>query len=207
MSCSLILKRSLSTSAISRAVIRAPIQTHGVEGRYASALYSAASKDKKLEAVEGDLKTIQKYFKTDVKFREYVLDPSIKRQHKKRAMEETGKKMGLSAASQNFLVVVAENGRMKKLQGMIKSFEQIMSAHRGELYCNVTTAKPLDAAMTKDLNEALQSFAKTGQKLHVTTTVNPALLGGMIINIGDKYVDMSLASKIKKYTDVLKTAV
>jgi F-type H+-transporting ATPase subunit O len=37
--------------------------------------------------------------------------------------------------------------------------------------------------------------------------VNPALLGGMIVNVGDKYVDMSLASKIKKYTEVLKTAV
>jgi len=207
MSCSQILKRSLSTSAISRAVTRPPIQVHGVEGRYASALYSAASKEKKLEAVEGELKTIQKLFQTDVKFKEFVLDPTFKRQHKKRVMEEVSKKLGLSPASQNFLAVVAENGKMKKLQAMIKSFEQIMSAHRGELYCTVITAKPLDAASTKDLNEALNSFVKPGQKLHVTTTVNPALLGGMIVNVGDKYVDMSLASKIKKYTEVLKAAV
>uniref|UniRef100_A0A914W7L8 ATP synthase peripheral stalk subunit OSCP, mitochondrial n=2 Tax=Plectus sambesii TaxID=2011161 RepID=A0A914W7L8_9BILA len=117
------------------------------------------------------------------------------------------KKLGLSETSQNFLTVVAENGKLKKLQAMIRSYEGIMSAHRGELFCSVITAKPLDANMTKELNEALQSFAKAGQKLHVTTSVDPALLGGMIVNVGDKYVDMSLASKIKKYTSVLKSSI
>jgi len=206
-SCSLLLKRSLSTSAISRQLIKPPAQVHGIEGRYAAALYSAASKAQKLDAVEKDLKSVRKLFQTDIQFRDFMLDPTHKRNHKKQAIEAIVKKLGFSDTSLNFLVLVAENGKLKKLQAMIKSYEQIMSAHRGELFCSVITAKPLDAAMTKELNEALQSFAKSGQKLHVTTSVDPELLGGMIVNVGDKYVDMSLASKIKKYTSVLKSAV
>jgi F0F1-type ATP synthase delta subunit len=46
-----------------------------------------------------------------------------------------------------------------------------MRAHRGELFCEVTVAEPLDAAATKQLQEALQGFAKSGQKLNITTKV------------------------------------
>jgi len=178
-----------------------------MEGRYAAALYSAASKAQKLDIVEKDLKTVLKLYQSDVQFRDYMLDPSYKRHQKKQTIDAISKKLGLSDTAQNFLTVVAENGKLKKLKAMIKSYESIMSAHRGELFCSVVTAKPLDATMTKELNEALQSFAKSGQKLTVTTSVDPALLGGMIINVGDKYVDMSLASKIKKYTSVLKSSI
>ena len=37
--------------------------------------------------------------------------------------------------------------------------------------------------------------------------VDPTLIGGMIVNIGDRYVDMSMASKIKAYTNLIKEAV
>uniref|UniRef100_A0A914XAQ1 Oligomycin sensitivity conferral protein n=1 Tax=Plectus sambesii TaxID=2011161 RepID=A0A914XAQ1_9BILA len=98
-SCSLVLKRSLSTSAITRQLIKPPTQVHGIEGRYASALYSAASKAQKLDAVEKDLKTVLKLYQTDVQFRDYMLDPSHKRHHKKQTIDAISKKLGLSETS------------------------------------------------------------------------------------------------------------
>ena len=65
----------------------------------------------------------------------------------------------------------------------------------------------LDAAGTKELEAALKAFAKKGQSLQITTKVDPSIIGGMIVVIGDKYVDMSMASKIKKYTELIQTAV
>ena len=61
--------------------------------------------------------------------------------------------------------------------------------------------------MAKELEASLKAFLKKGESLQLTTKVDPAILGGMIVSIGDKYVDMSLSSKINKYTALLKQAV
>lgn len=67
--------------------------------------------------------------------------------------------------------------------------------------------QPIDDALKSELEAALKSFLKQGQKLLLTVKVDPSIIGGMIVSIGDKYVDMSIASKIKKYTDIITAAV
>lgn len=52
----------------------------------------------------------------------------------------------------------------------------------------------------------MQAFLKQNQTLKVTSRVDPSIIGGMIVSIGDKYVDMSIASKVKMYTDVISSA-
>lgn len=53
----------------------------------------------------------------------------------------------------------------------------------------------------------MQSFLKPNQSIQLTAKVDPKLIGGMIVSIGDKFVDMSVASKIKKYTDIITVPV
>lgn len=55
----------------------------------------------------------------------------------------------------------------------------------------------------KDVEGALKGFLKSNQKLLITTKTDPAIIGGMIVSIGDKYVDMSIASKIRKYSKII----
>ncbi|KAK0425702.1 hypothetical protein QR680_009328 [Steinernema hermaphroditum] len=204
---SLAFKRSLSLSSVAQQLVKTPIQAHGIEGRYASALYSAAFKKKSLDTVDSDLKKIRDMYQTNTQFKEFVLDPTLKRHKKKDAVQAVLSKVGVSSESQNFLALLAENGRLNKLEAVINSFESIMRAHRGELFVQVTTAEPLAKNQESALHSALQKFAQQGQKLHVTLAVNPKLIGGMIVNIGDKYVDMSIDSRIKKYQQVLESAV
>lgn len=71
----------------------------------------------------------------------------------------------------------------------------------------MTTAKDLDATQKSKLEGVLKSFVKSNETIHVTTKVDPSIIGGMIVSIGDRYVDMSVASKIKKYTDLITTTV
>ena len=66
--------------------------------------------------------------------------------------------------------------------------------------------QPLNEAQLKDVTAALQKFA--GKKtVLLTSKVDPSILGGLIVSIGDKYVDMSIASKVKKYTEILNSVV
>jgi len=202
-----ILARSFSVSSASSQLVKAPIQLFGIEGRYATALYSAANKEKQLENVEKDLKDIQGSLKKKGKLADYVMNPSIKRSEKRDLLVSAMGKTKASKLTTNLMGLLAENGRLNKLNGIATAFATIMSAHRGEIECEVTTAKPLDAAMQQELEAALKLFVKSGQSINIKTTVDPAILGGMVVSIGDKYVDMSTAAKIKKYSDLIQSAV
>jgi len=202
------LIRKFGTSAVVQGkLVAPPVYVFGIEGRYAHALYSAATKEKKLDVVEKDIKDIQGLVKTDVKLAEFMANPVIKRNVKKEVLTTALKKKNYSALTVNLFGALADNGRLNRLNSVIGSFEKIMSAHRGEVQCVVTTAKALDQPTLTDLKTALQGFLAKGEVLQLETKVDPSLIGGMVVNIGDKYVDMSMATKIKTYTNVIKQSV
>lgn len=184
-------------------MVKPPIQVFGLEGRYATALYSAASKQKTLDGVEKDLLKFQDSIKTNPNVMDFLNNPSIKRKDKVEALKAICSKASVKPETANVLTLLAENGRLSKLNQMINTFKLLMSATRGEVVCEVITAKPMDADMKSGLESALKGFLKKGEVLLLTTKTDPSILGGMIVSIGDKYVDMSTASKVKKYSDIL----
>ncbi|KAK5981505.1 Mitochondrial ATP synthase O subunit [Trichostrongylus colubriformis] len=203
-----MLKRSFSVSATAYSnLVKVPAQVHGIEGRYASALYSAAHKQKVLEQVEKDLQKIRGVFQQEPSFKEFVLNPTLKRTKKKVITLEIAKKLGLAQESSNFLALLAENGRLSKLEAVVSSFEHIMRAHRGELSIEVTSAEPLSKAHESAFNDALQKMVKSGQKLQVSYKVKPSIMGGLVVTIGDKYVDLSIASRVKKLKEVIVASI
>nr|CAG4641231.1 EOG090X0EB8 [Eulimnadia texana] len=202
-----ILARQFSSSAVSAQLVKPPVQVFGVEGRYASALYSAATKQKALDKVEKDLNDLHKLIAKDARLAEFIANPLIKRPLKKEGLASVAKKQNMSDLTSNFLQTLAENGRLGKLESVIDSFKTIMAAYRGEVPCQVTSAKPLDAAVLKEIESALGGFLQKGQKLLLTTVVDPNIIGGLVVSIGDRYVDMSLATKIQRYSSLLQQPV
>ncbi|XP_050527606.1 ATP synthase subunit O, mitochondrial [Daktulosphaira vitifoliae] len=198
--------RSLST-ATSQGLVKPPVQVFGIEGRYATALFSAGSKQNQLEAIEKDLLKFQGALKNDGILKEFIENPINKRNLKANTLKLVAKKLSLSPPASNFLGLLAENGRLQKLNSIINNYQIIMSAHRGDLQCIVTTAKPLDAADQQELKKTLQAFAKKGETIKLNLKVDPNIIGGMVVSIGDKYVDMSVATKIKKYTEIIQSAI
>jgi len=196
--------RQFSSSAASSQLVKAPIQLHGVEGRYAHALYSAASKSGCLEATETELVGIQEKLKTDAALNQFFNDPSIKKKVKVDAIGSTMASLGVSAITTNLIGALAENSRLGRANGIINAYSKIMSAHRGEVSCSITTAKTLDKKTMKTLMASLQKFVGEGKTLLVTSTIDPALLGGMVVNVDEYFIDLSIASKIKKISQSLQ---
>jgi F-type H+-transporting ATPase subunit O len=199
--------RQFSTATAVRAKVTPPIYIFGIEGRYAHALYSAASKEKKLDLVEKDLKDIRGLLKTDRRLAEFMVNPTIKRNDKREILTTSLKKKNYSSMTINLMGVMADNGRLNKVNAVFGAFGKLMSAHRGEVTSIVITAKPLDEGNLKDLKSALQALLKKGEILQLETKVDPSLIGGMVVTIGDKYVDMSMATKIKTYTNLIQQPV
>jgi len=149
----------------------------------------------------------QDFLKKDATLIDFIKNPSIKRRDKVEAFKIIGNKGGMNPATQNLLTLLAENGRLPKLNVIINLYKLLMAANRGEVVCEVVTANPLDADTKAKLESTLKRLLQKGQTILLSTKVDPSIIGGMIVSVGDKYIDMSVASKIKMYTELIETAV
>ncbi|KAM5153480.1 ATP synthase peripheral stalk subunit OSCP, mitochondrial isoform 1-T1 [Callospermophilus lateralis] len=200
--------RCFSTSMVRpfTKLVRPPVQVYGIEGRYATALYSAASKQNKLEQVEKELVRVAQILK-EPKVAASILNPYIKRSIKMKSLNDITAKERFSPITSNLINLLAENGRLNNARGIISVFSTIMSVHRGEVPCTVTTASPLPEAVLSELKTVLKSFLSQGQVLKLEVKTDPAIMGGMIVRIGEKYVDMSAKTKIQKLTRAMRESI
>lgn len=196
--------RNFSSTASKSAATAVPLQLYGLEGRYATAIYTAAVKKNQLDAVDKDFQNILSLFKQEKKLNDLLKNPLLTKEQRQNAVNEIGRKRNASEVTINALNLMADNGRLGRLEGVARNMSEIVKAHRGEVSARVTTAKPLDASQTKELQTVLQGFMKKGNKLQLEVKVDPSLIGGMIVELGDRYVDLSLASKLKLYSKIVK---
>ena len=187
--------------------MKPPIQIFGLEGRYAHALYSAAVKSKKENAVEGDLNKFSNLLKGNKNLQEFVNDPTLQRKSKLEKLNTILTEQKFDKITMNFFSILAENNRLNRVTNISGAFSQLMSASRGEIECTVVSAQKLDMNNTKALETALKGFLKPTETLKLNLRVDSALLGGMIVELKDKYIDMSTATKIRKISNILKQAI
>jgi ATP synthase F1 delta subunit len=142
----------------------------------------------------------------------------LNRVKKQSALKEVLKSVGVSTDSQQFfgtdsfilsikfvvLGVLAENGRLGLLTNVINTFEDLVRANRGDLTVEVVSAEELNSAAKKQISDAL---SKGNKQVNITYEVRPQILGGLIVKIGDKLLDMSIASRVKKITQTIKESV
>uniref|UniRef100_A0A5S6Q8B3 Oligomycin sensitivity conferral protein n=1 Tax=Trichuris muris TaxID=70415 RepID=A0A5S6Q8B3_TRIMR len=196
-----LLVRSICTGAVRQA----PAIATAVGGKYASAIYSAALKTKALDGVTKEINSYEAEVERDVKLKRVILDPFIHKSEKKKVVFAAADKVKCSDLTKRFLGLIADNGRMEMLDEIFGAFKQMIAAHRGELTCEVTTAKPMDASMKSALEKVLQSFGKGEKQMHTTYKTDPSLVAGMTVSIGNQFIDMSAASKIEQYREILES--
>ncbi|XP_056295164.1 ATP synthase subunit O, mitochondrial [Pseudoliparis swirei] len=195
--------RQFSTSVIRSKLVKSPIEVYGVEGRYATALFSAASKQNKLDQVEQEMGKVSALIKNP-NVSSVVMNPHVKRSIKQKTFHDALAKDKVSAITLNLIKVLSDNGRLTITGDVINAFGKMMSAHRGEVICSVTTAQPLGEVDLADLKVALKGFLQKNETIKLETKSDSAILGGMIVSIGDKYVDMSTKKKIQKLSKLIK---
>ncbi|GAA5868185.1 hypothetical protein JCM1840_006174 [Sporobolomyces johnsonii] len=201
--------RSYATQATQH--VTPPIQLHGLAGKYAGALYSAAAKQDALKAVEADLKGVKTAI-ADSTVRDFLSNPILSAGDRSAgitALLSKASPKGASPLTKNFFEVLAENGRLYETDKVIADFLEIMSAHRGEVKVTITTAAPLEKDLQKRLEDSLKSskVAQGGKTLIIENKVNEAVLGGLVIDFGDKTLDLSVASRVSKLNAQLQESI
>jgi F-type H+-transporting ATPase subunit delta len=166
----------------------------GVAERYASSLFDLALQEGAVETVNADLDKFQGMIDGSEDLQRLVKSPVFSADDQLRAIAALVDKSGISGLAANFLKVAAENRRLFAVPGMIKSFRQIVARHRGEISAEVTAAHALTAAQETELKAALKSV--TGKDVTISLSVDPSILGGLIVKVGSRQIDTSLRTKL-----------
>lgn len=176
--------------------------TAGLAGRYATALFDLAQESSATDAVSASLADLRTALAESDDFAALVNSPVIARGDAAKAVAAVAKAMQLDSLTGKFLGVLAENRRLAKLPGMIAAFDAIVAAHRGEVTAEVTSAHPLTAEQLTTLSANLKS--RVGRDVKVATTVDPAILGGLVVQLGSQLIDGSIRTRLNSFATAMK---
>ena len=181
--------------------ISAGIQT-SLAGRYAVALFELAAEDGVVSPVESDLEKLSAALDQSSELASLTTNPQLDRRMKSDALEEIAKLLDLGPLTRRFLGVLAENRRLAELPRMIRAFRDIAAAQRGEVSADVISAHPLSEDQLATLRKKLT--AREGRTVKLTSSVDPDMLGGLIVTIGSKRIDGSIRTRLNALTQAMK---
>ncbi|KAK0747625.1 ATP synthase delta subunit-domain-containing protein [Apiosordaria backusii] len=193
-------------AAASSEKVKPPVSLFGLDGTYATALYTAAVKTSSLEPTAKGVAALGNLIAKDPKLVSILEAPTLSAADKSAIVAELQKSAGVSGETvKNFLATLAENNRLGLLPGVCTKFGELMSAARGEVEMVVTSAQPLDNKTLNRLESAVSksSYVGEGKKLKVKNQVNPDIIGGLIVEVGERTIDLSVASKLAKMNKLL----
>ena len=164
-------------------------------GRYATALFELAAERHALDQVERDLATLEQALTASADLGRLIRSPVIGREDQGRAMAALAGKLGLGEITCNFLGVLAGQRRLGALPGVAAAFKRLLAAHRGEETAEVVSAVPLDEDELASVKSAVARYA--GRPVQLSASVDPALLGGIVVRVGSRMIDASLKTKLQ----------
>ena len=176
--------------------------TSGVAGRYATALFEIARDGNLLDEVERDLREIETIHANSADFREILANPVYTREQQGKALAAIASAMGLGQTAASTLGLMAKNRRLFVVPGLVQQLKALIAADRGEVTAEVTSAKRLTKEQTEALAKTLS--ASVGREVKLDVTVDPGLIGGLVVKVGSRMIDTSIRAKLAKLQTVMK---
>lgn len=165
-----------------------------VAGRYAGAFFALAKEQDLLPQVEEDLTTLAQVLQSTPDLKGLLENKRISSDKKYQLITELfGEKF--QELTLNFIGVILEKRREEYLEEIINSFEQELDRFRGVIEAEIRTAVELPEAEQQALAEKLAKA--TGKQVRLRCRLEPDLMAGAVLKIGDKVIDGSVATRLK----------
>ena len=171
-------------------------------GRYATALFELARDERQLEAVSASVVTLRDALRDSDDLKALTTSPLIGREEALKAIRAAAEAMKLDPLTANFLGVLAQNRRLSQLPQVIRNFNLLAAFHRGETTAEVTSAHPLSDDQVAALRSRLKD--RVGRDVSVDLTVDPAILGGLVVKVGSQMIDGSIRTKLNNLASAMK---
>ena len=171
-------------------------------GRYASALFDLARDQRQIDSVGRSLDALQQALVDSKDFGELVTSPLVSREQAGEALAALAPQLSLDPITTNFVGVLARNGRKGQLPAVSRAFRRLAAEHRGETTAEIVTARPLNDDQVSQLKQQLRSRA--GRDVTLDMSVDPAILGGIVVKLGSQQIDASIRTKLNRLASAMK---
>ena len=164
--------------------------------QYANAMADIALAQGAAEPAAKQLQDFGAAYAQSAELRTFLASPAVGIEDKHAVIEKIANRLGASKIIRNFLFVIADHRRTHLLPEVIAAFEQVIRERQGVDEAEVTSAVELSAAQKKEMAATLARL--TGKKVETKYALEPALLGGAVVRIGDTIYDGSLRSRLNE---------
>jgi F-type H+-transporting ATPase subunit delta len=176
----------------------------GLADRYAAALYAHAADLRALDPVVAEMETLGRLIATSADFRRLLESPLIDIQTARRAALTVLVSEGFGKPVRDLVGVVASNRRLRALPAIVAAFATLVAEKRGIVTAQVASAHPLNDLQRQQLHARLIE-AGYGT-VNISESVQPDLLGGLVVRVGARLYDTSLKSRLQRLQFAMKGA-
>ena len=173
-----------------------------VDRVYANALFEAARDQNKLEPVGEQLAQLVEAEGKVPELRELLRNPQLDPRARRAALDDV--LVGSDDLLRNFLLVLADKGRAGQLEEIAKEFERLVAEHKGVVHAELTTAVELSDDEAGKLLQQIEQAS--GRKVEASRSVDPDLIGGIVLQVGSHRLDASVRGRLDRLRRQLVTA-
>ncbi len=171
-----------------------------VPDTYAAALFEVVVEDGDVVKLCEEYNEVVDMFKQMPDFYEIYNTPKISKEEKKQVIDKVFKGK-IDPLLLNYLKVLIDKRRTNCVKAAFSAFEDMVKYHQNMAQAVVTSVVPLTAEQTEQLTAQL--FKLTGRNVTIENVIDPALVGGLMIQVGDQIIDSSVRRKIVDLKDML----
>ena len=169
---------------------------------YSEALFDVAKEKDELDEVQEQLAQFTDAMDSDRDLQVFFFSPYFSSQEKKEGIKKAIS--GGNAELVNFLELLAEKHRMPALFQIRKRFDELWAKAKDRLEVTVTSAVPLDDAVVKSIGDEIEK--KTGKTIDLNSRVDDAIIGGLVLQVGNRILDASISSRLDRLRREVATA-
>jgi len=168
-----------------------------IERRYARALFRAAKNNTEMGRKRlAELAPVAELFAIEAA-RKVLVSPVMPVDLKVALLDHALAKIPKADGElKKFISMVVEAGRLQFFPGIIAAFKEILDDAEGILKAEVTTAVTIDAGDLKKVSQALQERFGKKSKIELDQAVDPGILGGLVVRVGNSIIDLSVKTKL-----------
>jgi len=164
--------------------------------QYANALADVALQQGAAEPVLKQLSDFVEAYAASAELRNLLANPAVTGKEKHAVAEKLSARLGASKILRNFLFLLIDHRRTLMIPELAEAFKAVIRERESIAEAQVASAVELSDAQKKSLGRSLEK--KTGKKIEAKFTVDKALLGGVVVRIGDTVYDGSVKHRLNE---------
>jgi F-type H+-transporting ATPase subunit delta len=174
-------------------------------GRYAQALFALSQESGTTDKIAADLAAFEGLIGESADLQRFVKSPVFSAEEQVKALNAILARAEIGGIAANFIKLVASKRRLFAIADMIRDFNLLNDARKGVTRAQVTVAEALKPGHVEALRQALAEVSGGGN-VEVAVRVDPAIIGGLIVQLGSRMVDGSLRTKLNSIRTRMKEA-